>query len=201
MNIYLLRHGLTACNEEKRYQGRTDEPLSPRGLARLGPADFAPERVYVTGLCRTAQTAAVLFPGAAQISVAELGEMDFGVFEGRTYLEMKNDPQYRAWVEGGCLSPCPGGEGKEDFSRRVCAAFSRLVEQQLAAGEDKLVIVAHGGTLMAVMEAYALPRRDYFSWQAPNGGGYLLDASRWRETGRLILLDTVQYTQTQEERP
>lgn len=31
MKIYLLRHGVTAFNEEKRYQGRTDVPLSERG--------------------------------------------------------------------------------------------------------------------------------------------------------------------------
>ena len=35
MLIYLLRHGLTAYNAEKRYQGQRDIPLSPEGRAQL----------------------------------------------------------------------------------------------------------------------------------------------------------------------
>ncbi|MDO5399573.1 MAG: histidine phosphatase family protein [Eubacteriales bacterium] len=196
MKIYLLRHGLTAYNEEKRYQGRTDVPLSPRGLAQLRRADISPERVYVTGLRRTAQTAAVLFPEAEQVVERDLGEMDFGIFEGKNYLEMEHDPAYRAWVDANCETVCPGGEGKQGFSRRVCAAFARLVEENLAAGTEILAIVAHGGTQMAVMEAYGLPRRDYYSWRAPNAGGFVLDTAPWPRG--LRLLDTVQYT---EEEP
>lgn len=44
MLIYLLRHGLTQDNQEKRYQGRRDVPLCPQGLAQLCRADFAPKR-------------------------------------------------------------------------------------------------------------------------------------------------------------
>ena len=39
MLIYLLRHGLTAYNAEKRYQGQRDIPLSPAGRAQLRQAD------------------------------------------------------------------------------------------------------------------------------------------------------------------
>ena len=96
MLIVLLRHGETAYNAQRRYQGVTDVPLSPEGRARLRKADFEPETVYVTPLMRTAQTAEALFPHAKQIVVPELREMDFGGFEGRTYDEMKNDPAYCA---------------------------------------------------------------------------------------------------------
>ena len=34
MLIYLLRHGLTEYNAQKRYQGQRDIPLSPEGLAQ-----------------------------------------------------------------------------------------------------------------------------------------------------------------------
>ncbi len=43
MLIYLLRHGLTAYNAEKRYQGQRDIPLSAAGRAVLRRADFRPE--------------------------------------------------------------------------------------------------------------------------------------------------------------
>ena len=64
MLIYLLRHGQTEYNAQKRYQGQRDIPLSAAGIAQLRQADFAPEVVYVTPLQRTAQTARVFFPGA-----------------------------------------------------------------------------------------------------------------------------------------
>ena len=40
MLIYLLRHGLTEYNAQKRYQGQRDIPLSPEGLAQLRRADI-----------------------------------------------------------------------------------------------------------------------------------------------------------------
>ena len=58
MLIVLLRHGETAYNAQRRYQGKSDIPLSARGKARLRAADFVPDVVFVTALCRTAQTAA-----------------------------------------------------------------------------------------------------------------------------------------------
>ena len=69
MLIYLLRHGLTSYNAEKRYQGQRDIPLSAEGRAQLRRADFSPSTVYITPLCRTRQTAEVLFPEANLIEV------------------------------------------------------------------------------------------------------------------------------------
>lgn len=198
MKIYLLRHGLTAFNEEKRYQGSTDVPLSEAGRGQLCRADFEADTVYVTPLLRTAQTAAVLFPDAKQVPVAGLQEMNFGAFEGRNYLEMEHDPDYRAWVEANCETPCPGGEGRAEFSARVCRCFAELVDDALAAGKRSLVIVAHGGTQMAVMDRFARPHRDYYSWRAPNAGGYVLSADSWQTSRTLELINTVQYTTSKE---
>lgn len=171
MLIYLIRHGATALNEEGRYQGLTDIPLSQAGRAALRKADFCPETVYVSPLCRAAETAAILFPKAKQIAVPDFREMDFGAFEGRTADEMADDPVYRAWVAGGCTGRCPGGESLTEFSERVWTAFSPLLELE----KERLVIVAHGGVQMAILERYAEPHRDYFRWHAPCGGGFLLE--------------------------
>ena len=170
MLIYLLRHGLTQENLEKRYQGRRDVPLCPQGLAQLCRADVAPKTVMITSLQRTRQTAEVLFPDAELVVADGLKEMDFGVFEGRNYREMEHDPQYRAWVETGCEGRCPGGESKAEFCQRVCTAFAALVDAALAAGEPQLVIVAHGGTQMAALERFAVPHKNYYSWCAPAAG-------------------------------
>lgn len=171
MLIYLLRHGETTWNRERRYQGLTDIPLSDRGRALLRRADFSPERVYVSPLIRARETAAILFPEAEQVTVPDFQEMDFGAFEGRTAGEMADDPAYRAWVAGGCKGRCPGGETLAEFSDRVWAAFAKLLETE----QERLVIVAHGGVQMAILERYAKPHRDYFGWAAPCGGGFVLD--------------------------
>ena len=194
MLIYLLRHGQTEYNAQKRYQGQRDIPLSPEGAAQLRRADFDPDVVYVSTLQRTSQTARILFPEAKLVPVDGLKEMCFGSFEGRNYIEMEHDPDYLAWVAANCESPCPDGETKAVFSERVCRAFAALVDKALADGEETLVILAHGGTQMAAMERYALPHADYYHWCAPNAGGYVLDAGDWAKQRVLHLLKTVQYT-------
>jgi len=196
MKVFLLRHGRTAYNEDQRYQGVKDIPLSPGGEAELRRADFRPETVTVSPLGRARRTAELLFPGVPQIVCGGLREMDFGVFEGRSYRDMEFDPDYRSWVDGGCTGCCPGGESFGDFSRRACGAFAGLLEQALAEGQERLTIVAHGGVQMAVMERFALPAHDRFFWHAPCGGGYELetDTGLWRAQEKLRLVREVCYT-------
>ena len=199
MLIYLLRHGLTEYNAQKRYQGQRDIPLSPEGAAQLRKADFDPDVVYVTPLQRTSQTAKIVFPHAKLVVVDGLKEMCFGSFEGRNFIEMEHDPDYQAWVQANCESSCPDGERKEDFSNRICAAFSKLVDEALAEGKDRLVILAHGGTQMAAMERYGVPHQDYYKWCGPNAGGYVLDAKDWTQKHILTVIKTVQYTKSAAE--
>ena len=192
MNIYLIRHGLTTPGEEGRYQGFLDESLSDKGRAQLAEAPQKPSHVYVSPAKRARETASILFPGAEQICVPGLWEMNFGIFEGRTWKEMENDARYREWVDGMCLGTCPGGESRASFSERVCRAFQLVLDMEKArqknaaahgpsvssAGEDRLeedlFIVSHGGTQMAILERWGRPARDYYSWQRPCGCGWKL---------------------------
>ncbi len=196
MKIYLLRHGTTDYNTQHRYQGQRDIPLSTQGREALCRADFDPDAVFVSPMTRARQTARILFPEAEQIVVPGLREMDFGTFEGRNYVEMENDPDYRAWVASNCESACPDGERKDDFCDRSCAVFAGLVDAAFAEGRGLLVILAHGGTQMSVMERFALPRRGYHDWLGPNAGGYILEAQpdTWAKERTMQCLATVQYT-------
>ena len=190
MLIYLLRHGLTEYNAQKRYQGQRDIPLSEEGCRELRRADIDPKVVYISTLQRTAQTARVLFPNAKLIQVDGLKEMCFGSFEGRSYVEMEHDPDYLAWVASNCERRCPDGERKDQFCERICTTFAALVDQALAEGEEMLVILAHGGTQMAALDRYAVPHRDYYEWCAPNAGGFVLDARDWKTQHILHLVKT-----------
>ncbi len=191
MLIWLLRHGMTACTSEGRYQGRLDTSLSTTGRRALKQADFSPPLVYVSARRRTAETAAILFPDARQVIVPGLEEMDFGAFEGKNFQDLASDVRYREWVERDCLDACPGGECRADFIRRCCNAFAQLLEESRAKSTQKLVIVAHGGTQMAILSRWAVPARDYFQWGTPPGAGYLLDDSGWPK--QLTVLHTVHF--------
>ena len=72
MLIYLLRHGLTEYNAQKRYQGQRDIPLSPEGAAQLRKADFDPDVVYVTPLQRTSQDSTAWYAKVAETNGKDL---------------------------------------------------------------------------------------------------------------------------------
>ena len=61
----------------------------------------------------------------------------------------------------------------------------------LKRGDDALYIVAHGGTQMAVMEAYVDPPKPFYSWLLECASGYVLDAEAWPDNRRLIMEGTV----------
>ena len=193
MQIELIRHGMTALQDEKRYQGMTDAPLSEKGRQQLVRASYCPDVVYVSPLLRARETAEILFPGARKIVIPDLAEMNFGAFEGRNYLEMADDPAYREWVDGGCLGTPLGGESKTHFCDRVCRAFSDLLDQAEKNGQERVVITAHGGTQMAVMERFAEEKKTFYLWQLPSGYGYLLDAADWKDNKILHVRDIVSH--------
>ena len=197
MKLYLIRHGETEYNVKRRYQGSRDISLSKVGKAKLRKADIQPATVYVTPMCRTAQTAQILFPDAKQIPVYELREMNFGVFEGKNHDEMKDDPIYQAWVESEWMTLCPGGETRDAFTARTCQALGELIDQAMEAGEEELVVVAHGGTQMSALETFCQPKRGYAAWLPGNGGGYVLSTNRWKEERILEVLDEVNYGNNQ----
>lgn len=199
MLIYLIRHGETIFNAENRYQGSLDVPLSERGRRKLRRADFCPTVVYTSPLRRTKETAAILFPQARQIAVSELREMSFGVFEGRSREELAEDEQHRIWLTTGFTGSCPGEtETHPQFVRRTCNAFAALVDEALDKGEERLVIVAHGGTQMAVLSAYTSDPREFSQWLTGNGGGYVLDTARWKDEHILIPVSAVDYGQQEK---
>ena len=202
MLIELIRHGLSVLQEQRCYQGFSDSPLSDTGKEQLVKADFEIEKVYVSPLLRAMETAEILFPEARRIVIPELKEMNFGIFEGKSIEMLEMDPSYRKWVGSMCLDRCPEGESKEEYCRRVCGAFSDITQNALAKDEQKVVIVAHGGTQMAVLEAFAGGGKAYYEWQLPPGHGYLLEtassrASKGTKTafdGHLAVLKTRNYT-------
>lgn len=172
MKILLIRHGLTAGNLEKRYIGRTDEPLCPEGVSELRKCRFPRCAVLVSSpMRRCVQTAEILFP-AQEIYICEaLRECDFGGFEGRNYAGLNGDPAYQAWIDSGGNLPFPGGESPVGFRERCCDGFRQMT--QTYSGTESIALTVHGGTIMSILSQFALPHRDYYDWTTANAHGWL----------------------------
>lgn len=192
VEVVLIRHGQTPGNAARRYVGAIDEPLSDAGRAqaRAAGVHFEVSRVYVSCKRRSQETAALMFPNAELVVVRGIEEMDFGAFGGRSADDMEDDADYRAWVEGNCEGRCPGGESRAEFADRVCSAFARLCHDAAARGERRVVVVAHGGTQMAVLSRHVPGRRAYYEWLSGNCGGYRLEV-RVAEDGDGVSVEAV----------
>ena len=172
MKWILIRHGQTQGNREHRYIGcRTDESLCAEGVAALQGKAYPPvSKVFASPMKRCLETAALLYPGVPVEVVEGFRECDFGEWENKNYAELDGNPDYQAWIDSGGELPFPGGESRAQFAARCVAAFECIREQ----AED-CAIVAHGGTIMAIMEQFALPKGTYFDYQAGNGCGFILE--------------------------
>src|SRR5699024_3561475 len=118
MKIVLIRHLCTPGNEKKQYIGRTDESLSEKAVEAFRRSrNSYPEvqKVIASPMKRCIETARLIYPQADICTEPMLRECDFGLFEGRTYEELKDEPAYIAWLGSGGTTAFPGGEAQEEF--------------------------------------------------------------------------------------
>lgn len=171
--LYLMRHSLTEANERHLYGGSTDSPLTERGrqIARERRGAVPECGVYVSsGMARANETLYLMTGHKADAVLPQLREMDFGAFELRGYEELKDVPEYVAWIgdETG-ETPCPGGETTREFRERVLAGGEEL----LALRADTACAVCHGGVIVNLMGAwFPGENRNFYYWQPAACRGY-----------------------------
>lgn len=172
MKIYLIRHGMTEGNKKRAYIGSgIDEPLCEEGMRQLKEKDYPrADIIFSSPMKRCLMTAEYIYPGQ-NITVCEgLKEMSFGDFEGKNYEELKDNPYYIKWLESGGEDAFPNGESKKDFSHRSQSAFRECMRRvQQSENIEAVAFVVHGGTVMAIMDEYGVPRGAYYRWQLKNG--------------------------------
>ena len=179
ITLVLIRHGATKANMEHRYLGKTDEVLSKEGEMQLfeyKKMSFFPNIDYLfsSPMKRCVQTAEILFPELKPVEIEEWKEMDFGVFEGKNYLELKGDKRYQEWIDSNGTLPFPEGESREEFISRCDKGFRSMIGKLKPTKEEEhktVGIIVHGGTIMALLSKYA--KGNYFDYQVPNGKGFV----------------------------
>ena len=170
MSIYLIRHGKTEANEKWLYCGSTDLSLSEAGREELSAIhyDIRNVRFLTSGMKRTNETLKILFGDVPYEVDPRFREVDFGMFEMRSYYEIKDTPEFQAWVTGDNEANVPpGGESGLQMKRRVLDAFSEL--------RENTVLICHGGVIAALMEhLFPEENKSRYDWQPKNGKGYCL---------------------------
>ncbi len=189
MKVYLIRHGKTMGNSQGRYIGITDEPLLDNERIKLEQRSYPEAKaVFVSPLLRCRQTAAAIYPDHPVRIMEDMAECDFGSFENKNWKEMKDDPEYQAWIDSDGTLPFPGGEDPMEFRKRCCRGFERAVAGCLREKIESAAFVVHGGTIMSILEQYAVPQKGFYDWHVENGEGYRMEiiSSLWTPSRREI---------------
>ncbi len=150
LQVYLVRHGETQWNAERRIQGQSDSPLTAHGERRPGRWASAPERwgspISLPAIWGEPAAQQKLSPKPAAASViadARLRELDMGVLEKRHIDSLSEEEEgwRRQLVNGTPDGRIPQGESMQELSERMHAALASCLE--LPAGSRPL-LVSHG---------------------------------------------------------
>jgi uncharacterized phosphatase len=147
-SLYLVRHGETDWNAQRRIQGSTDIPLNQMGRDQaettgrlLARRDW--DGVYSSPLSRAFETASII---AQEVgleepqAIAALVERNYGEAEGLNW------EQVESRFPGD--TPVPGRETHAEVAERVLPA---LIELAASRPGESLIVVSHGGVIRSVL--------------------------------------------------
>lgn len=172
--IYLIRHGKTPGNEEKKYIGVTDESLSDIGRKEILSKKYPKaDIIFSSPMKRCLETAEIIYPDRTVHIEEGFRETDFGEFEGKNYEELKDEPSYIEWIKSGGASAFPNGEDRDTVKKRVLSAFENALS--IIKDGETAVFIVHGGTIMTIISE--LFNSDFYDHQVKNGMGYFFELS------------------------
>ena len=168
MKLYIARHGETAWNVENRVSGRTDIPLTERGLRQAqllaeNAVGRGIEVILSSPLLRARQTAqAVSDAIGVPVEIdGRLIELDFGTFEGGP----RSDPGFQ-YTRAQFPTRYPGGESAFQLAHRV---YSCLEDVKRKYDGKTVLLVCHGGVCRMVRSYFMdLSNDEYSYYFAPN---------------------------------
>lgn len=165
MEVYFIRHGQTTSNAAATHAGWAPVELTDKGKKQAEETreilkNVVFDRIYVSDLVRTRQTADILFPDREWILESRMREHGVGILEyqkvsdciekyGQSYMDARTRDDFSAYQ----------GETAEEMADRV-NDFMKSLEQ--AAEEEnspeKAAVVCHAGSIYYAL-CYALGLR------------------------------------------
>lgn len=146
--VDLLRHGETIGGA--RFRGVQDDRLSEAGWAQMKAAVHAGnwDMILTSPAQRCAPFAEALAVGTGvPVEVwPDLGERDFGSWEGRAAAEIPLNELCRFWADPVGFTP-PGGEPFTAMRQRSLAAWRRL----LTSSAERPLVITHGGIIRVIL--------------------------------------------------
>jgi len=170
MRMLLVRHGETIWNNQLRYQGHTDIPLSDVGKQQaeklaLRLRNWTINAFYASDLSRAKETAEIIarFHQKPVELCAGLRETRFGAWEGLTYKEIASQfpDVWQSWHQDPVNVVIPEGESVAQVAQRAWNTFQKIICRHQE--EDTILIASHGGTIRLLL-AQALQMNMSLFW-------------------------------------
>ena len=166
--IYLIRHGQTEWNVQRRMQGRQDSPLTELGLEaakQLTPELPTIGTIYSSPSGRTVQTANILFQGLEIFCDDRLREIHLGDWEGRLQADLDlEDPEMHSnfWNAPHRFQK-EGAETFSDVAERAADFFQDITSRHLG---ETIAIVSHTTVIRSILFSIE-PRPMSDFWHPP----------------------------------
>ncbi len=162
VELWLVRHGETEWSLSGKHTSRTDVPLTEKGRERakeLGAylAGRSFDAVFTSPMQRARETCAIAGYGDQAKVEDWLREWDYGVYEGRTTKQIRNEhPGWSVWND-----PITGGETVEHVGERADGVIVRALAAAHGKDHGRVALFAHAHILRILAARWVdLPARD-----------------------------------------
>ncbi|HKL41141.1 MAG TPA: alpha-ribazole phosphatase [Clostridia bacterium] len=173
--IYLVRHGETNANVEKRYCGQTDVDLNHKGLRDAASIakvlkNTSLDSIVSSDLKRTLKTAELIneYHRLELELNPDFREINFGKFENLTFEEIgvKYPDEKAKMIKEKINYNFLEGESLSVLYKRVIKSFNKLLEEK---ENENILIVSHGGVIrMILTEILSGDLNNYWSVEVDN---------------------------------
>ncbi|QSB22431.1 histidine phosphatase family protein [Curtobacterium sp. 24E2] len=174
--LYLVRHGETDWNAQRRIQGSTDIPLNDTGRRQAAEAAELLTRrqfdaVVASPLSRAAETGAIIADRlglAAPVPYAGLAERSYGEAEGLTDTEVTTKYPH---------DDIPGRESRSALLARITETLGEIA---VRFDGGVVVVATHGAVIRSVVNEAAPGTADRHATPIRNGS---IHSFRWDPEG------------------
>ncbi|MCX7969133.1 MAG: histidine phosphatase family protein [Armatimonadetes bacterium] len=183
VRLFLVRHGQSVWNDEKRVQGQQDVPLSEEGRKQ---ATALGERLkgiqihacFSSPLKRAVETAELILKVSGNsVSITpltELMERNFGDWEGKQIDQLQSlfPNELSQWLAAQQIPAPPNGESIDELMKRVEHGLSQILKVK----EGNVLVVGHSGSVKAaICVLFRLPPSSFVRLRIDNAGLTVLE--------------------------